>query len=86
MLPRAGRWSVTADDELLFVRALEFDPCATPSSRFIKRIRQLADDSLEPAPLDLAEKGGRVVAQLAGVTNRVARSGAKLPQDFFATR
>ena len=85
VLPRAGWRSVTADDELLFIRALEFDPRAAPSSRLINRVRQLADDPLKTPPLDLVEERGCVVAQFAGVTNWVAHRGAKLPQDFFAT-
>src|ERR1700730_4166903 len=75
---------VTADDELLFVHALELDPGAAAPSRFVNGVAQLADEAFEPASFHFRQERFCFATQLAGVTDRISYSFADFCQQFFA--
>src|ERR1700693_4483511 len=83
MFPRSAWWRITADDELLLVHALEFDPGAAPPARFINEIPALPKNPPQAAAFNFREQGLRVPANFARETNWLAGIGAKLFEKFF---
>src|SRR5207248_7815847 len=74
---------VAANDEFLFVDTLKLDPRTASAPRFVNRVALFGDDPFQAAAFHLLEQCSRVVADLGGVTNWVARIRAKVFEKVF---
>jgi len=78
MFARPLWWRVSADDEFLFLNALELDPRAASATRLVNRVALFADQTFETTTLHLIEKRFSITTNCSGVADRIIGIGRKL--------